>query len=523
MPRCRDYAAQMQNRENMAIETQHTTEWLKARVNECQALVGGTLAQFDQTSAARCLLNTLRAVEELINLTLIDWEDDAFKRRLFAFPVIQSGLHLLELHRIKMRIAERYDRAMVDRLVFLILQGSDIGVEFARRGAQDAANGFLSLAALVGYFQSRRRHLVGLLHFIPSACKGPRVMKQEDTLIVFLQIIEFCAVPMMGAQYALMVKLAQRRLNIPEDPDVEIAMLDQLYLEPERAAIVDVPTTPEGRLMIESREPLRNDRLFSAAELRNDILITEAVYAEFDLTGTEFAIAASLVRRLSREFIDDDYWVRISPDVLKTLAAEEDVPPTLVAALTCGATTYMDCLSSYAPFVVISGRLESTVTLLSRFIYSWRAYILDRRKRFQIRAGFIFEDLVKAALEKQGFAVQDIVRINRQEFDVVTLRDGVVWNVQCKNNFVGLSSVDSDAVAFARYNRSLVLSYEQALVKERNREHLLKMKLATDSVQHMVVSRFPVVTNNPRVVVFSRIADFAARADAVRGAGDGER
>jgi hypothetical protein len=44
------------------------------------------------------------------------------------------------------------------------------------------------------------------------------------------------------------------------------------------------------------------------------------------------------------------------------------------------------------------------------------------------------------------------------------------------------------------------------------------MKLATESVQHMVVSRFPVVTNNPRVVVFSRIADFAARADAVLAA-----
>jgi len=502
----------------MAMATQHTAEWLEGRLGECQARVVDTLAQFEPISAARCLLKTLRAVEELINLTLIDWEDDAFEGRLFGFPVIQSGQHLLELHRLKMRLAERFDRAMVNRLVFLIVQGSDIGTEFARRGIHDAASGFLSLAALVGYFQSRRRHLVGLLHFIPSACKGMRVMKQEDTLIVFLQIVEFCAAPMMGAQYALMVKLAQRRLNIPEDPDVEIAMLDRLYLEPERAAIVDVPTTPEGRRMIESRESLRDDRLFSAAELRNDILITEAVYAEFDLTNTEFAAAASLIRRLSREFVDDDYWVRISPDALETLAAGDGAHPTLVAALTCGAATYMDCLSSYAPFLMIDGRLESTVTLLSRFIYSWRAYILDRRKRFQIRAGFIFEDLVKAALEKQGFVVQDIVRINRQEFDVVALREGVVWNVQCKNNFVGLSSVDSDAVAFARYNRGLVLSYERALVKERNREHLLKMKLATDAVQHMVVSRFPVVTNNPRIVVFNRIADFAARADAVPAA-----
>ncbi|MCY1562254.1 hypothetical protein D9M68_996170 [compost metagenome] len=62
------------------------------------------------------------------------------------------------------------------------------------------------------------------------------------------------------------------------------------------------------------------------------------------------------------------------------------------------------------------------------------------------------------------------------------------------------------------------MSYERALVKERNREHLLKMKLASDEVQHMVVSRFPVVTNNPRIVVFNRIAHFGTRADAVLAA-----
>ena len=105
-----------------------------------------------------------------------------------------------------------------------------------------------------------------------------------------------------------------------------------------------------------------------------------------------------------------------------------------------------------------------------------------------------------------------------QEFDVVSLRDGIIWNVQCKNNFVDLKSVDSDAVAFARYNRRLVRAYERALMKERNREHLLKMKLDVEPVQHMLVSRFPVVTDNPRIVVFSRIAEFAERADVILAA-----
>jgi hypothetical protein len=149
------------------------------------------------------------------------------------------------------------------------------------------------------------------------------------------------------------------------------------------------------------------------------------------------------------------------------------------------------------------------------FVYYWRAQCLDGRKRFQIRAGFIFEQAVAAELERQGFVVQDITRINRHEFDVVTLRDGVIWNVQCKNNFVDLARVESDAPRFARYNRMFVRSYERALTKERNRENLLTAKLSLDKIQHLVVSRFPIVSDNPRIIPFSRIATFAAQAEAL--------
>jgi hypothetical protein len=187
----------------------------------------------------------------------------------------------------------------------------------------------------------------------------------------------------------------------------------------------------------------------------------------------------------------------------------------LRSALVGPSGGYMACLSTYAPFVQVDSQYRSSVTLLSRFIYAWRARCLDRRKRFQIRSGFIFEDAVADELGRQGFAIQNIVRINRREFDVVALRDGVIWNVQCKNNFVDLSSIDTDAHRFARYNRSLVQSYDRALSKELGREHLLKDRLALDAIQHVVLSRFPVVCDNPRIVPFSRIGGFAKRADAL--------
>lgn len=65
-----------------------------------------------------------------------------------------------------------------------------------------------------------------------------------------------------------------------------------------------------------------------------------------------------------------------------------------------GADTYMEYLSSYAPLVLAGDNNLSSVTQLSRFAYSWRTRVLDRNKRFQIRAGFIFEDVVKVCISR---------------------------------------------------------------------------------------------------------------------------
>ena len=103
-------------------------------------------------------------------------------------------------------------------------------------------------------------------------------------------------------------------------------------------------------------------------------------------------------------------------------------------------------------------------------------------------------------------------------FDLVALRDEVIWNVQCENNLIDLQRVEAEASLFARYNQGLVSSYERARTKERNREDILKAKLARDTIRHMVASRFPVVTLNPRILPFSRIGTFGAPANALLAA-----
>jgi hypothetical protein len=55
----------------------------------------------------------------------------------------------------------------------------------------------------VPQLRSRRRHLVGLLQFILTACRGSQLLKPQDTLNAFLPIEAFSATPMITRRPAL--------------------------------------------------------------------------------------------------------------------------------------------------------------------------------------------------------------------------------------------------------------------------------------------------------------------------------
>src|SRR3546814_15944550 len=127
-------------------------------------------------------------------------------------------------------------------------------------------------------------------------------------------------------------------------------------------------------------------------------------------------------------------------------------------------------------------------------------------------------DKVAADLSSYGFAVTDITRINRQEFDVVTVLGDVIHNFQCKNNWIDLGKLESDRRLLARYNRRLDRYYRNALRKEAGREGLLLGKPGLARIEHHVISRFPVITDHPRIINYTKLADRGgARKRVVQG------
>ena len=490
---------------------------LIARIADHESRIAAVLAPYDPRSATLAWFETLRAVEELINLPTADWGGDPFENRLYAHSPIWLLLEPRRLEQVRQHLTRRFSETFANRFAKLMLQCAAIAGAFQSHGLADVAAHLATVGQAIDYFQSRRRHLVGLLHTLPTACTGRVPVAQLDTLNIFLPVVEMDALQLMGAHNARLTQHAYGKLNISVDAAPELDMLDAFHLEPERSRITEMVLTDKGRAILKQRETLPPGWLFSGAELRNDLVLIEAAYAEFNLEETAFGPAATLVRALSTRFVDRDFWIEIKPAELARLCDELAVPNALRAALIHTGASYFQALSTYAPLILVRGTYRSTVTLLSRFAYWWRARTLDRIKRFQIRAGFLFERTVSAELKAQGFKLENITRINHREFDVVTTRGGTIWNIQCKNNFTDLDRVDTDAVRFARYNKGLVRAYERALEKERAREGLLKSKLALERIEHVVVSRFPVLTTNRRIIPFNRLAAFAGLADTIEG------
>jgi hypothetical protein len=287
------------------------------------------------------------------------------------------------------------------------------------------------VGAAVDYFQSRRRHMVSLLYTMPFACKGTDVFVPLDTLNVLLPQVEHSCVTITGFH----LKLAQ--LDILDDFSMEIdeigAMashgfdtLDENFLEPERASIQVMAELRGDQIVLPPLEELDPGKIFSAAELRNSVRLLGATYSAFELNDSDFSTMALLMIAFARQ-TRDDYFVEIEKPKFQTMLRAQAVfaPEELERLLVNEPSDYATNSNAYEPFIDAGDVVISNVNLLSRFLYAFKNIHLGSRRRFQIHAGFIFEDMVKRDLSAMGFQVTDVKRINRKEFDVVAVHRNV--------------------------------------------------------------------------------------------------
>lgn len=486
---------------------------LSAEIAREHAGIDLGLAPYAPRSATLSLLDAIRGVEELVNLPM-ELEDARLMGAIAALPLVP----LLRPPVIAMceMLERRFSLGVARRFFLTVLQAEALGAAFREHGLLEAADGLATVGSAIAYLQSRRRHIVAMLYTLPEACCGDIEVSRIDALGLVLPLIELHGVALTGRHLQRMLLHARPDFHLLVDErgyrgSHGFEMLDPLFLEPTRITIEAFACASTTSPRMRDPEPTDPAKIFSAAELRNNILLTAEIFADFGLLETDYAAFAALAPALL-EHCEDDYRIAIEEAAFDAILAGDRTPgaAALKAALVHRGGDYVANTNSFAPFVAVEGGYVSTVTLLDRFLYMLAGRRLEKKRRFQIRSGFWFEESVKAALHRQGFTVTRVKRVSRREFDVVAVLDGVIYNIQCKNNALDQGEIEAAPVRYGRRSRRLARYYARALDQEEARSALLCEELGLHEVRCFLVSRFPIAAADPRIIPFNAIGRFRA-------------
>lgn len=513
----------------MTVQT-ITGDAAKAIINTQLAAHEGGIAQrlagYDAASAVSTWHGAIRAVEEFINLPRFGLDDRRRRAWLLSAPMGHAlEANSLAAQHVRSELQRLFGPAVAARFFHVMLHLSGFAIEWSNRG-QDLGEGFNldTVGAAVEFLQARRRHFVSLLYLMPQVCQGTAELDPDDAFDVMLPLVEHCCISVTSWHQKAVLAEVHPDFALYSDGHGGHAShswdpLEGDFLEPERASIMTMHAQRGDQIAPVTAEPVDPRLIFSPAELRNNVRFIQAVYEGFGLNDDVFSALSRVIIAVARH-CDDAYFINLDAQKFRAILAAQTAMPAaeMERLLVNRPDGYAACTNAYEPFIMVGGRVVSNVVLLSRFLYAFKNVHLGSRRRFQIHAGFIFEDQVKADLVQAGFTVTAIKRIARKEFDVVATYAGAIYNFQCKNNWVDLSTVERDRKRFARFNRGLVRYYRSALRKEAGREGLLTAELGLTSITHFVVSRFPVITDDRRILNHNT---FPARLAAIAAAAGG--
>lgn len=477
--------------------------------------LAGLFAPYEPVAHFDALLAVLRGIEELINAVLIEIPNiddaEAFARLSLRYldkePLI-SAKHLLTRH---------FEPEVVRRILHAIMQLQAYAAASAACGGPPVAAHTQTVGEAAMYLQERRRMLVAQLYAIPTTCAGSKRDDDMDGMTPFMVRVD--------QQWQFAMNMHRERLLAQVFPDYVLTdddqsvtsnhayqPLDALALEPERLSILDIHQTQDTIFPL-PRETLPARQVFSVEEVRNQIAHMKAAFLEFDLAGGVFT-PLTTVLTWSLTFCTDGYRVQMPVSILLDRLQALPDPALAKRRLLHEGGELFESVNVFCPFIRVGDQAVSCLPLMTRFMNHFRNSVLNRNRRYQIRSGFIFEDAVKQRLKTFGIHCEPTKRIEKKEFDVIARCGDVLINIQCKNNEVDLTRMESSSKWLARHFIRLNGYYQRALTKETGREHLLRAKFKPARIAHLILTKSATPHNNPRVLSYAEIDQLPARAIA---------
>ena len=364
-----------------------------------------------------------------------------------------------------------------------------------------------NLYDLLIFLQSRRLHVMTILNLIPIYAQGDTSFRREEIPSKMNEWIGILKGITTGCQAILeaqclsdfYAKVTPKGLEFSQ----QYTHLDKHFLEPQQLTPVELEQYRTDRL--ESRETKKKRSIYSKEEfdliLRND----KAYNERYGITEKkEYKELVAFMDKMKMYF-KDEYVIEVPQNEFERL---QETYSNL--ELYKEITDLEDIENSRYGFVKMDGVYYSTYFMLIRYYTNCVMKMLRRRRKYQIEAGFVFEEQLKSIVRNYGFDVKDdCKRIERKEFDVVCVKNGTIYNFQCKNNYINVSTIGLKATKeTCRRNRQLNSYYKAALCKEEGRGHLLKKKLGIEKVTHYVISRYPIMSDNERIIPFNKLEEW---------------
>jgi len=466
-------------------------------------------AKYEPTSLKKNWFLLLRCVDEFINLS---WEiEDSDLCNDFmglSFNLMDSS-YMTKFMNVLKKIKNQFGPDVSKRLLQFARMNYASTMAYESQGLNKILPfDFSTVETALIYYQSRRKYYVTILDLIDEWAIGNVSFEFIDTLNQTQYTIDSCLQNITTNYYSILLNHSLSdysidfRQSIPK-PSHSHNNLESFLLEPQVLTMLDQLEFRNNQTNDVDLIPLPTDRIFAYSEVQNNIRLIEATFNKYSVEKDITFIELSFLVGQLKEFCIDDYFIRIPIKLF-----EEKIEPYIKALKLFGSKTdYFHASNFVSLFQKDNSELITTVVLFNRFITNIILNQLSKNKSFQINSGFVFEDKVSSVLNNNGYQLTDITRINRKEFDIITIKDNHIHNFQCKNNFIDISRIQDDPKRMAKLNGRLIKYYKKAYIKEVGREHLIKQKLGINDITHYVVSRYPVITEIDYIINFNELKE----------------
>lgn len=483
------------------LEGKELTDYLTSGVNGCIDELKKRMTGYNRASLFHVWFYFVRQIEEFVNIRYEYGE---------SCEAVFRKIHLdrkSELELLGSTVAETFGSDVASRFVELAEMFTGYAsIDFDGRKINERP--VETLYDLLKFFMSRRLHVMTILNLIPIWAQGDKYICKEDIPNKMNEWIGCLMSITNGCQAILEAKClpdfyGKMSMSGRMEFSHQYTHLDKNYLEPQQLTPVELEEYRNDRL---GKRDTKKERSICSKEELELTMRNEMAYNErYGIIEKEDYKELMAFMDDMKMYFKDDYVIEVPESEFHCLCRTYGN-----LELYKEMVEFDDIENSRCGFVKMDDVYYSTYFTLIRYYTNTVMKMLRRRRRYQIDAGFVFENQVKDIVWEYGFKVQDdCKRIERKEFDVVCVKDGTIYNFQCKNNYMNISAIGLKVTtATCRRNKQLISYYKAALRKEEGREHLLKRKLGIDKVKHFVVSRYPVISDNERIIPFNRLDEW---------------